>query len=268
MWNEAVRIATIVLIAVGARLLLDLIAWTNRKLIERSFGAFLARSAKALTLNKLTISILRYAVYLAALGLILREFGVSLTAYLAGASIIGFAVAFGFQGLIQDLISGVFIILEDQFAVGDMVEISGQTGRVEEIGLRITKFRNYVGELIVVPNRGLANVGIFPLGCVIATVEVPLEGPVPNEGLALAREEALALRSRYPLAVLTEPEVEIVKDLGGGPHAQVRLSIWPGEKWVVERAFVPRLLGRLAGLNGEGKAIDAGRVVVHYGGKG
>jgi hypothetical protein len=139
---------------------------------------------------------------------------------------------------------------------------------VEEIGLRITKFRNYVGELIVVPNRVLSNVGIFPLGCVIATVEIPLGGPAANEALGLAREDALALRARYPLAVLTEPEVEIVKDLGGEPHAQVRFSIWPGEKWVVERAFVPRLLGRLAALNRDGQPIEPGRVVVHYGGKG
>ena len=266
--TEVWRIGAIVLIAVGARLLLDLLRWINTKMIQRSFGTYLSRSAKALTLNKLTFSIFKYAVYVVALGLILREFGVSLAAYLAGASVLGFAVAFGFQGLIQDLISGAFVILEDQFTVGHMVEIGGQIGRVEEIGLRVTKIRNYLGELILMPNRALGNVGTFPLGCVTAVVEIPLDGGETESGLAAIRDEAARARARYPMAVFIDPEVEAVKDGPDRPLAQVRFSIWPRQNWVLERAFVPRMADRVSALLPEGRKLDSGRVLVHYGGKG
>jgi small conductance mechanosensitive channel len=266
--TEAWRIGAILLIALGARLLLDLLRWVNARVIRRSFGAYLSRSAKALTLNKLTISILKYAVYVLALGLILREFGVSLAAYLAGASILSFAVAFGFQGLIQDLISGAFVILEDQFAVGHMVEIGGQIGRVEEIGLRVTKIRNYLGELFLVPNRALGNVGTFPLGCVSAVVEIPLDAGETEAVLAAIRDEAMRVRVRYAMAVLVDPQVEVAKDGPDRPIAQVRFSIWPRQNWVLERAFVPRMTDRVSSLLPDGRKLDPGRVLVHYGGRG
>ena len=266
--TEVWRIGAIVLIALGARLLLDLLRWINAKMIQRSLGTYLSRSAKALTLNKLTFSIVKYAVYVVALGLILREFGVSLAAYLAGASIVSFAVAFGFQGLIQDLISGAFVILEDQFAVGHMVEVGGQIGRVEEIGLRVTKIRNYLGELFVIPNRALSNVGTFPLGCVTAVVEIPLDGGETEALLAAIRDEAAGVRARYPLAVFIEPEVEVVKDGPDRTIAQARFSIWPRQNWVIERAFVPRMADRVSSLLPDGKKLDTGKVLVHYGGRG
>lgn len=95
-------------------------------------------------------------VYFAALGFILGELGVNYTAYLASLSVIWLAVGFGSQGLVQDVVTGFFIIFEGQFDVGDMVEMSGQTGLVEELGLRMTRLRNYLGELISVPNRNIA----------------------------------------------------------------------------------------------------------------
>ena len=265
MTQEALRIATIVAIAVGAKYVLDVIQWVNRKIIEGTTGSVLARSAKALTVNRLVMSILKYVVFLVALGLILHEFGVSLTAYLAGASIIGFTVGFGFQGLVQDLLSGLFVILEDQFTVGDMVEVGGQIGRVEEIGLRTTKLRNYLGELVILPNRSLSQVGVYPLGCAIATVEVPLDKARANEILSVMREETVYLRARYPMAVIAEPDVATVEDWPGHPLVRARLSIWPGQNWVVERAYVPRIVQR---FSKEDIPITEPQIVVHYGGKG
>ncbi|OGP81818.1 MAG: hypothetical protein A2Y95_00625 [Deltaproteobacteria bacterium RBG_13_65_10] len=265
MIQEVFRVAMIVIIAVGAKYVLDFIYWMNRKIIEGTTGSVIARSAKALTLNRLVMSFLKYAVFLVALGLILREFGVSLTAYLAGASIIGFAVAFGFQGLVQDLLSGLFVILESQFVVGDMVEVGGQVGRVEEIGLRATKLRNYLGELFILPNRSLQQVGVYPLGCVVATVEVPLDTARAGDILRLLHEGAMQLRARYPMAVITDPDVAEAEAGPGHPLARVHLSVWPGQNWVIEKAYVPRIVQC---FSKEGISIGEGQVVVHYGGKG
>jgi hypothetical protein len=260
--TEAVRIGAIVLIALGARLLLDLLRWVNAKTIQRSFGAYLSRSARALTLNKLTFSILKYAVYVLALGLILREFGVSLAAYLAGASILSFAVAFGFQGLIQDLISGAFVIIEDQFAVGHMVEIGGQIGRVEEIGLRVTKIRNYLGELFLVPNRALGNVGTFPLGCVSAVVADPADG---GETEAVLRDPrrggACAPATPWPCSSIRRWRSRRTARTAPSPRCASR----SGPARTGSSSAPSSAHGRRVSSLPEGRA-GCGRVLVHYGG--
>ena len=101
------------------------------------------------------------------MGLVLQEFGVNLTAYLASASVVGLAISFGSQGLVQDIVIGLTLIFWDAMDVGDMVEITGTTnviGRVEEIGLRFTKLINFYNQEVFVPNRTIANVSRFPHG--------------------------------------------------------------------------------------------------------
>jgi hypothetical protein len=132
----------------------------------------------------------------------------------------------------------------------------------------VTKIRNYLGELFLIPNRGLTNVGTFPLGCVTAVVEIPLDGGEAQDVLAAIRDEAARVRARYPMAVLIEPEVEVVKDGPDRAFAQARFSIWPRQNWVIERAFMPRMADRVSSVLPDGKKLDAGRVLVHYGGRG
>ncbi len=106
-------------------------------------------------------------MYFFAVGLVLEEFGVNLTAYLASASIVALAISFGSQGLVQDMVIGVTLIFSDALDVGDMVEIAGTVvvvGRVEEVGLRFTKLINLFNQIVFIPNRTIANVSRFPLG--------------------------------------------------------------------------------------------------------
>jgi small conductance mechanosensitive channel len=109
-----------------------------------------------------------------AIEYILRELGVNYKACLASLSLIGIAVGFGSQGLVQDVVTGVFILLEGQYSVGDVVEIAGQVGMVEEVGLRTTWIRNYLGELVIFPNRGVAVAGKFLKGAIEACVDVAI----------------------------------------------------------------------------------------------
>src|SRR5208282_6712290 len=105
------------------------------------------------------------------IGLILQEFGVNLTAYLASASVVGLAISFGSQGLVQDMVIGLTLIFSDAMEAGELVEIAGTTiviGRVEEIGLRFTKLINFYNQEVFVPNRTIANVSRFPQGGVDA----------------------------------------------------------------------------------------------------
>ena len=118
-----------------------------------------------------------FIIYFFALGLVLQEFGVNLTAYLASASIVGLAISFGSQGLVQDMVIGLTLIFSDAMDVGDMVEIVGTTtviGRVEVIGLRFTKLINFYNQEVFIPNRTIANVSRFPHGGVDAYADVQI----------------------------------------------------------------------------------------------
>lgn len=94
------------------------------------------RHQKLRSIGTLTTSAPVFTLYFLAIGLILREFGVSLTAYLASASVVGLAIGFGSQGVVQDVVTGLTFIFSDLVDVDDLVEISGQTGIVKAITMR------------------------------------------------------------------------------------------------------------------------------------
>jgi moderate conductance mechanosensitive channel len=110
------------------------------------------------TLMKLLENILTYAVSFMAFLMILSTLTIDVKALLAGAGIVGLAVGFGAQNLVKDIISGFFIIFEDQFSVGDQVRIGTLEGVVQEIGLRTTKMKSWSGELHILPNGSIIQV--------------------------------------------------------------------------------------------------------------
>ena len=126
------------------------------------------RYPKFATITSLVVSALTFIIYFGAVGLILHEVfpRLDLRAYLATASVVGLAVAFGLQGLIQDIVIGLTLVFTDAFDVGDMIELSGsgvtsQVGRVERVGLRFTILVNFQGQRVFVPNRNIVLVSRF-----------------------------------------------------------------------------------------------------------
>ncbi len=110
------------------------------------------------TLRKLSKSIVTYILYFFAAVSILDALGINITAVLAGAGIASLAVAFGAQSIVQDLISGIFIIVENQYDVGEYIKISDTIGKVEEIGMKTTKISSYNGEVLTIPNGKIQTV--------------------------------------------------------------------------------------------------------------
>ena len=128
------RIVTIGMVAVGSHAAVLLVKHLSRFVSARMPGK---AHPKWKSITSLSTSILIFAIYFGTFGLILHELGVSLTAYLASASVIGLAVGFGSQGVVQDVVTGrLTLVFSDLVDVGDMVEISGQTGVVQSIGMR------------------------------------------------------------------------------------------------------------------------------------
>lgn len=110
------------------------------------------------TIARLLQSVISYVVYFSAIIAILSILHIKVAGLLAGAGIVGLAVGFGAQSLVKDVITGFFIIFEDQFGVGDYIKINAAEGTVVEIGLRTTKINGATGEQFIIPNGAIGEV--------------------------------------------------------------------------------------------------------------
>ncbi|WP_416896655.1 MAG: mechanosensitive ion channel family protein [Minwuia sp.] len=243
------RVALAAGLAVLGHLLVRLIRWGS----GRATTSQIARSSsKALTLISLLTSIAVFVIYFTAFGFVMTEAGVPLSTYLASASIIGLAVAFGSQGIVQDVVSGVTIVFTDLFDVGDVVEISGQVGVVERFGMRFTVLRSPLGAEVFVPNRSILNVVAYPRGYVRCFVDVTL----PQDADAAERMEdrvrvlSAAAEGQFAGIFRAPPEVmDPATTAAGRQFIRIKFRIWPGRGGPLETAFRQELVQA-------GKSID------------
>lgn len=212
-------------------------------------GAHLSKTG---TVVSLATSAIVFCIYFGGLGFILVELGLDFRAYFASASIIGLAVGFGSQGLVQDVVTGLTVIFSDLFDVGDMIEIGGQSGIVKRVGMRFTVIVNSFGAEVFIPNRTIANVINYPRGYVRAIADVTLPS---DEALAGRIEEVAttimtATAEQFPGILMTPPSIEgRQKTSTGKEFLRVKFRIWPGRGGPIETTFKQELLQAL-------KAID------------
>jgi moderate conductance mechanosensitive channel len=214
---------------------------------------FARRRPKMATVTTLIVSAITFSIYFVAFGLIFQALDLfDYRAYFASATVIGLAVGFGSQGLVQDVVIGVTLIFSDAFDVGDIVEISGQVGRVEKVGLRFTTLVNFLGQTVYVPNRNIALIGRFRRGAVRAFVDVQLSDRLPDaDVMAVIERTARGVRAQQPAIVLTDPDVSGPFDTSPADwrFARVKFRIWPGQGAFIENVFRQRLLATLRRLD-------------------
>lgn len=201
----------------------------NRKQSDMSSG-------RAKTLESITKNILTYFLMFIFAGFILSIFDFEITTLLAGAGIVGLAIGFGAQGLVSDVVTGFFILLEQQIDVGDYVTVAGKDGVVEEVGLRTTKLRGFDGTLHYVPNREITNVSNHSRGNMRALVDI---GISYNDDIDKAMQilqqvcEKLAAEDE---TIVEGPDVIGVQAFGASEVVlRVIGKTQNGEQWAVER---------------------------------
>jgi small conductance mechanosensitive channel len=167
------RVAILVAIALLAH---AVVVGAEHATLRYSLRGSRIRFRRLQSLATLLASAIVFALYFLMIGLILAEFGVSLTAYLASASVLGLAIGFGSQGLVQDVVTGLTLIFSDLIDVGDLVEVSGQTGVVRGVTMRFVELENALGGTVFVPNRTISCVINYPRGYVRCFVDVTLLG--------------------------------------------------------------------------------------------
>lgn len=173
--NYAISLLKAVIIFILIKITISL----GNKLISRFFNKqkqskFGINDKKADTLSELSKSILRYVMYFIGIIWILEALGLSIKTVIAVTSVAGVAVGFGAQNFVKDVISGFFILFEDQFSVGDYVEINGLSGFVETLGIRVTKLRDFSGDLHIIPNGSIAIVTNKSRGNMRALVDITI----------------------------------------------------------------------------------------------
>ena len=247
--NYPWRILVIIAVVVGVHVAVLIIRAVGKRLMaampRRSF-------AKARSLLGLLTSIAIFVLYFGAVGFVLKEFGVSLTAYLASASVLGLAVGFGSQGLVQDVVTGLTLIFSDLVDVDDMVEISGQTGIVQTIGMRFLVLKNHLGAEVFIPNRTITNVINYPRGYVRCLVDVTLsrEPEIADRMEALVQSTVTSAFEQFSSLFSTKPTSEgRIKTSSGKVFLRIKFRIWPGRGTALETTLKQEIVQSLKELD-------------------
>jgi small conductance mechanosensitive channel len=190
-------------------------------------------------------SITAVAVWSIAVMMILGSFGIDLGPLIAGAGILGVAIGFGAQNLVADFLSGMFMLAEDQFGVGDVIDAGDASGVVEGISLRTTRIRDVTGTLWHVPNGEIRRVGNMSQEWARALLDIGVSyGTDIDQAAGVIKEVAdgMASEEDYSEKFLDAPEIWGVQNLGAD-SVDIRLVIKtkPGEQWGIGRELRRRI---------------------------
>jgi small-conductance mechanosensitive channel len=185
-------------------------------------------------------------VVLVAGMLILDELGISIAPLLATAGVAGIAIAFGAQSLIKDYFTGFFLLLEDQIRVGDVVEVAGRGGLVEDLTLRYVRLRDLEGHVHYVPNGEIKLVTNRTRGHATPVVDVPIAYAADADAvMQVMRETAEALRADPAWSARIAGEMEVIGvDRWADSSVMLRARfkvVPPIEQWNVKREYLRRL---------------------------
>ncbi|GAA5158971.1 mechanosensitive ion channel protein MscS [Ornithinimicrobium tianjinense] len=227
------------------------------RMIDRAAGVNLERRRqRALTMGSLLRSTATFVIATIALLTIMAELGVPLAPLLTSAGIGGVALGFGAQSLVKDFLSGIFMIIEDQYGVGDVIDTGEAIGTVEEVSLRVTRLRDASGVVWFIRNGEIVRIGNKSQGWAMATVDIPVASAEnPERVIAVLRQVADEVYAEESWAdvLLETPTVAGVESVTGGTML-VRLfaKTRPGEQYAVPREIRERALRAFeeAGIRG------------------
>jgi len=229
-----------------------------RKRIQRIHDQAERARQRAMTLGAVLRSLAGFAVYALAFMIALGELGLDLGPLIAGAGIVGLAVGFGAQSLVADFIAGIFIIIEDQYGVGDYVDVGVASGTVEKVTLRTTVLRDVNGALWVVPNGEIRRVGNSSQlwARTVLDVDVAYDTDIDLAASVIKEVADEVWREEVESAtIIEEPEIWGVQNFGADAIS-IRLAVKtePGEQWATGRLIRARLK----------KAFDANGIEIPF----
>lgn len=211
----------------------DSVAAQRRAQRARTIGSVLKSGVSIVTLTWCVLQIL-------------TVFSVNVAPLVASAGVVGVALGFGAQNLVRDFLTGMFMLLEDQYGVGDIIDVGEASGTVETVGLRVTTIRDLNGTLWYCRNGEIARVGNMSQGHAVAVIDLPIApgGAVPRAtevaltaAIEASEDEAIAD------AVLERPQMLGVNGVTA-ESVMLRLTarVKPGQQWAVQRYITQAVL--------------------------
>lgn len=199
------------------------------------------RSQRAKTIGSVLRSLTSFIVLGIASVLILGVLGLDLAPLIASAGIAGLALGFGAQNLVKDFLSGIFMMLEDQYGVGDMVDLGEANGVVEAVGLRVTTVRDATGTVWYVRNGEVLRVGNKSQGYAVAVIDLPLAHSADlTKATSLAESVSRDVTAAPPLTehVLEPPVVLGIESVTvDAVTLRLTVKVEAGQQWSVQRAL-------------------------------
>jgi small conductance mechanosensitive channel len=222
---------------------------TGLALLDTSPVPGIRRALRAETIGAVIRSIASVLIWSTALIMVLDEIGVNLAAIGIGASIVGVALGFGAQALVRDFLSGIFMLVEDQYGVGDVIDTGVAIGTVEGVSLRTTRLRDSEGVVWHIPNGEIRRVGnkSQQWSRVLLDIPVAYDADLDRASFVIKdAAEALAAHPDFSSAITEEPEVWGIEQIEAD-HVLIRLAVKtvPLEQWRVARALRARLKAAL-----------------------
>lgn len=249
-WLE--RLASVLLVVVVSWLAYRVAMGAVRRLIaataSRAQGSpeDVSKGQRAVTVLSLASNVLRWVIVFLAVIWSLAAMGVNLLPVLTGVGFVGAAIAFGSQALVRDVVTGFFILLEGQYAVGDWVDIGGKVGWVQSVGLRTTVLRDQRNLVHHIPNGSIVTATVYGRSTLryrlLVSVEDPARAP---EVAALVDRVCAAAREQLPALAGCEP-AEVYQSTTGPAHVAASLSVYPTHEWVATTELTARVRAVLA----------------------
>jgi moderate conductance mechanosensitive channel len=218
---------------------------TKGRLLEASPLSSERRRQRAETIGSVLRSSTAIVIYTVAGAMILAELGFDLGPVIASAGIVGVAVGFGAQNLIKDFLNGMFMILEDQYGVGDVIDAGEATGTVEAVGLRTTRLRDVAGTVWHIRNGEVVRIGNKSQGWARAVLDIAVawDSDVSRvRAVMKAAADEMAAEEAWSDKITEEPEVWGVEELGSsGLVIRLAVKTAPLEQWAVARELRERV---------------------------
>lgn len=235
--------------------LIAMVAWIGLGVMQRLIRLFRERITRRMddyeqvkraeTLGRVFRYIAAVIVVVVAITLILSELGIAVAPILGAAGVIGLAVGFGAQSLVKDYFAGFFILLENQMRQGDVVEIAGKAGLVEEVTLRYVRLRDYDGNVHIVSNGLITTVTNMSRGFAQSVIDVGVAyREDTDETVGVMRETGAEMRADpvFGPKILDELEIAgVEKWADSAVILRCRFKVRPLEQWNVRREFLRRL---------------------------
>jgi small-conductance mechanosensitive channel len=201
-------------------------------------------AARAATMGSLLRSLTNVVIVILTVLTIMAILGIPMAPLLASAGIGGIALGFGAQSLVKDYLAGIFMIVEDQYGVGDLVNLGDVSGTVEEVGLRVTRVRDASGQIWYIRNGEVLRVGNQTQGWSTATIDIPVDPSADSmQVIRLLQQvvEGIAAEEQWEAVLIEAPDVVGVNAVTAGSMTfRIIAKTLPNQHWGLQREILDR----------------------------